>query len=379
MLEHNNRVINIEDPKSNTKLQVINKEVPLLSMPLFTQVIETFYEKVEEGKETNLEKFKRSILDQTKEYPDPIPVISLMQEGKTIPFLTLKSFSLWQGKQKSKKTTALAIAIASFINGHSNQEGTNLIGAMDGVVLFFDNEQGESYAARTMKLILDIADLETSNKLIYCDLREFSATERMEIMEAGIEGTPSVKIVVVDGVVDLMEDFMDAAEGHTTITSLLKLCSNHDIHIAGVLHQNKNDKNARAHVGSIASQKCEIEITTEVDPKDRAQSIVSCMNSRGMPFEPFAIRWDNGSLPCINQDWIQSEASAKQVNKKYEMAKELVPAIFKPLKSLTFKQVTEEIMLITKQSISTAKRSLADWVSWNLVKKEDKTYRLFAI
>ena len=372
MHEHNNRGDNLEDPKSSLKVQTTKITTPVISIGDF--------EIVEQEEETDLEKFKRSILDQTKEYPDPIPVISLMQEGKTIPFLTLKSFSLWQGKQKSKKTTALALAIASFISGNSAQEGTNLIGSMDGVVLFFDNEQGESYAARTMKLILMLANLQTSEKLIYCDLREFSATERMNIMKAGIEGTPNVKIVVVDGVVDLMEDFMDAAEGHTTITSLLKLCSIYDIHIAGVLHQNKNDKNARAHVGSIASQKCEIEISTEVDPKDRAQSMVSCMNSRGMPFEPFAIRWDKGSLPCINQDWSELKAKDANTNKNFEKAKEYVQAIFKPLTSISYTQALNAIMNATRKSESTAKRNIKDWETWNLIKKgEDKNYRLFAI
>jgi hypothetical protein len=57
------------------------------------------------------DKFFKSILDQTKEYSLPVPVISISQNGDTLPLLTRKSLSLWEGKQKSKKTTVLALAV----------------------------------------------------------------------------------------------------------------------------------------------------------------------------------------------------------------------------------------------------------------------------
>ncbi len=324
-----------------------------------------------------LEYFQQSILDQTKNYPLPVPVISIRQNAETIPFLTLKSFSLWQGKQKSKKTTALALAVAAFIRGSAFINDQVFVGEMDGVILFIDTEQGESYAARTMRLILSLADVQTSSKLIYCDLRSYSPADRMKIIKAGIETTPSIKIVVIDGIVDLLTDFMDAGEGHLTTTDILTLCSNYDIHIAGVLHQNKNDKNARAHIGTIASQKCEVEISTEVDNDDRSQSIVSCVNSRGIPFEPFAIRWDKGSLPCVSAGWNQSNATDIKSNKKLERSKEIAQSVFKPLTALTQTQAIDEVIACTMQSESTAKRLLKEWkIRKIIILGEDKHYRI---
>lgn len=257
--------------------------------------------------------FQKTILDQTKEYPPPIPIINLIQNGDVFPILTRKSYSLWQGKQKSKKTTVLAIAIASMISEIKSTDRLRFECADPGVVIFFDCEQGESFAARTMKLILKLAKLETSQRLIYSDLRELSPSQRVETIKAGIEGTENVKLVVIDGVVDLMDDFMDAKEGHTIVTDLLKLCSIFNLHIAGVIHQNKGPgKEARAHVGSISSQKCEVEITAEVDPNDRLQSVISCKESRGLPFKDFAIRWDVGALPEMVQDWCSVKSSNKQ-------------------------------------------------------------------
>ena len=74
-----------------------------------------------EQSESYYDKFRRSIMEQAKEYPLPVPVISVYQNNETIPVATLKSFSLWQGKQKSKKTTVLALAVAFLITADPNK------------------------------------------------------------------------------------------------------------------------------------------------------------------------------------------------------------------------------------------------------------------
>lgn len=328
-----------------------------------------------------LEKFRQTILDQKADYPAPVPVISIVQKDEVIPLLTLKSFSLWQGKQKSKKTTALAVTIAAFIADHGTMapipEGTFFKKGEPGVVIFFDTEQGQSFAARTMRLILNMAGLSSSSKLIYCDLREHSPGDRWKIITAGIESVPEVKIVVIDGLVDLLNDFMDAGDGHAAITEILRACSLYNIHVCGVLHQNKNDKNVRAHVGSIASQKCEMEISTEVDPQDRSQSIVSCVNSRGLPFEPFALIWKKGELPRINNDCdISARADRPKTSKYYDDRKRIADTLFKPLVTLRHTDAKKQIAGIAQCSERTAMRMIDDMVTYGFIEKgADDLYR----
>jgi hypothetical protein len=267
------------------------------------------------GKPCALERFEKSIMDQLKDYPPPAPLMYLVQHGERIPHRTKKSFSLQQGKQKSKKTTELAIEAAAYINPTPSADSIYFECVEPGVILFFDCEQGESYAARTMKLILKLANLEYSDNLVYCDLREMTPSQRLESIQAGVESMPKVKWVIIDGLVDVMNDFMSAEEGHKVITGLLSLCSKHDIHITGVLHQNKGvSKDARAHVGSIAGQKCEVEVMVERDPEDSTMSIVSAKESRGLPFEDFAIRWEKGGLPYIVQTPILTKAEARRTS-----------------------------------------------------------------
>lgn len=359
-------------------MEHVNKKIPQPDPKVFEGTAEL--KPVSENGFINKEyydKFLSTILDQSKEYPEPTPLINLIIGSEVIPLLTLKSFSLLQGKQKSKKTITLALMVAAYIRHMITVQSIYFEGVGNGTVLWFDCEQGESYAARTMKLVLKLAGIETSPRLIYCDLRQHTPTERFQIMETAIQATENVKLVIVDGLVDLMNDFMDAAEAHKIITKLLALCSAYDIHVAGVLHQNKADKNARAHIGSIGSQKGEIEISVEVDPDDKARSIVSCANLRGMPFEPFAIRWDKGHLPCIDQVYKQ-HGTKKEVSNQlnYEKCKSIAEQIFKPLTALKHKEAIAAIMQLEKVSEPTAVRRLKDYVLWEFVQKgPDNIYR----
>lgn len=323
--------------------------------------------------------FQSTILDQEKDYPLPVAVVSLKHNDDIYPMLTLKSFSLFQGKQKSKKTITLALMIAAYLRHTLSNEPVDFVGHDVGTVLWVDCEQGESYAARTMKLVLKLAGLDRSDRIVYCDFRDHGPRDRMKLIEAGIRNTPGVQLVIIDGIVDLMDDFMDAAEGHGVITRLLTLCSIHNIHICGVLHQNKADKNARAHVGSIGSQKCEIEISTEVDSSDTARSIISCVNSRGLPFQHFAVRWDKGALPCIDMSYEHGTASKTEVKagKDFERQKEIAQKVFKPFAALTHTEAQEAIMKVTERGESTATRMIKNLRGWGIiVQGGDKLYRI---
>ncbi|RZK40811.1 MAG: hypothetical protein EOO61_06270 [Hymenobacter sp.] len=105
------------------------------------------------------QQFKRSILDQSMEYIPPKSILNIVQDGETFSVFTKKSFSLLQGKQKSKKTTVLAMMVAEIINPKKKSDNIRFECPKAGRVLFFDCEQGESYGARTMHLILKLADV----------------------------------------------------------------------------------------------------------------------------------------------------------------------------------------------------------------------------
>lgn len=327
--------------------------------------------------------FESTILSQTTDYPDPEPILYFVRNGETLPMLTKGSFSLWQGKQKSKKTTVLALAVAAVITYKPSNEQVRFQSDEPGKVLFLDCEQGKSYAARTMKLVLKIADLESSQNLIYCDFREVEPRDRMMMIKAALEYHQDIKMMVIDGLVDLMEDYMSSQEGHSLIIELLKLCSQNNLHIAGVLHQNKADKNARAHIGSISSQKCEVEIMVEKDTDDSTVSIVSFKETRGLPIDDFAIRWNKGEMPCIVQQWEripQTNTGRKRLAQPNEFPEEahveILTKIFKEQVELTSTEFHEGLMaawstISDDMKLSRAK-TFRSWYVQNGYLKENK-------
>jgi hypothetical protein len=251
-----------------------------------------------------IEKYLSRIMDQEKDYPDPEAILNIIQNGVTIPFLTLEGISLWQGKQKSKKTTLLAMAVSEYISGRESFLPVRFERKIPGKVLFFDCEQGTAYAARTMKLILKLAGVKKSDNLRYIDLRKDPPYDRRELIETALSYEKDVRWIIIDGVVDLMNDFMDPKEAQPLVAWISRLASNFNLHVTGVLHQNKGDQNARAHIGSILSQKCEIEISATVNTKKPEESQITCVNNRGLRFKPFSIVWEVEQLPKICQSKI---------------------------------------------------------------------------
>jgi len=360
----------VQDTKSSNKLE--------LNPKVFEGVEEL--NPVHTNGEINDEIYQRfidSIIDQNRHYPDPTPIIKLVYKDEIFTLLTEKSFALVQGKQKSKKTVFLILLVVAFLRNTLCSDSIYLEGDHEGVALWFDTEQGESYAARTLKTILNLAGVDSTPRLIYCDLREFTPKQRVEIIQRAIEKTPNVRLVVIDGLIDLISNWREPEESHELFTKIIRWCSIYNVNITGVLHQNKADRNAREIIGTIASQKCEIEITVEVDAADKARSLVSCLNSRGLPFEPFSIRWDKGSLPFIEQEYTERVEKKKTAGDKlYERGKRVVENVFKPLAALSYTEAWKAIMNEEPCGKTTAQNRIEDYQTWGFIEMgADGKYR----
>lgn len=79
------------------------------------------------------------------------------------------------------------------------------------------------------------------------------------------------------------------------------------IHIHTILHQNKNDENARGHIGTELNNKAEIVMQIDVDKSDRAISVVEAINIRDREFEPFAFRINDEILPELVDSYQPAE------------------------------------------------------------------------
>lgn len=230
------------------------------------------------------------------------------------PSMTAGNFSLINGKAKSGKTFFLGSLIASMLDnvGQLNTIQGSLPSEKRNI-LYFDTEQSHYHAARTIKRICSLTGNPSPPNLSAYSLRPFTPAERLLFIEQKISKTPDLGAVAIDGIRDLLTlGINDEAEATSLTSKFLKWTSEYNIHLILLLHQNKNDLNARGHIGTECLNKAETTISISKDKSDIF--IVSCEYSRDISFNDFGFTIEDGG---IKETDLPSETKAATKNPQY--------------------------------------------------------------
>lgn len=160
-------------------------------------------------------------------------------------------------------------------------------------VLYIDTEQGRHHCQKVLKRILRLAGLpedKNPDNLIMLALRKYAPPIRLAIVEQAIGTIPDLGLVIIDGIRDFLYDINSPSEATDIISRFMQWTDYRQIHIHTILHQNKNDENARGHIGTELNNKAETVMQVEVDKMDRTVSVVEAIHIRDREFEPFAFR-----------------------------------------------------------------------------------------
>lgn len=214
--------------------------------------------------------------------PAEIPLICITG----IPIATLANHSLILGKKKSRKTLFITWLIQQYFLQNK--------GVPDDVIIF-DTEQGKSHVWNILEKIRRL----TGHKLPIYFMRGMAPAERRDFIKNTVKfSVKKPKIIVIDGVRDLMSNINDADETTEVIVWLETLLLEYNVHIMEILHLNKTDNNARGHIGSELLNKAQVTIELEKDEKTGV-TIVKCESSREKDFETFSFTHGIDDLPEI--------------------------------------------------------------------------------
>lgn len=228
---------------------------------------------------TEIKSFDWRAFQITTEPEEATPLLTI--EGATIA--TAGNYSHVIGKKKSRKSLFLTWLISQYY-GNQGEE-----------ILLFDTEQGQRHVWRALDRIKRM----TGHTVGTFYLRGQSPLERRQIIQQVVSEYPTrPKIVIIDGIRDLLSNINDPDQVSELLTWLEKLTLENSLHVINVLHMNKTDNNARGHLGSELLNKSEVTIELELDEKAEC-TIVKCESSRDIPFEPFAFRHDVNGLPEV--------------------------------------------------------------------------------
>jgi hypothetical protein len=247
--------------------------------------------------------------------------ICLEFHGKNGPAIvgTYGNFSAVIGKAKSRKTFLVSLILSSFITLRLFMGRIKaVVQGQKNKILLFDTEQSKFHLQKVVKRILLLAgNSNAENFEAYC-LRTFDPKTRLGLMKWKIENTPDAALVVIDGIRDVVFDINDAKEATDIVTDLMRLSEEMGVHIIVVIHQNKNDNNARGHLGTEIINKAESVLQVSKDSNNDRISIVEAERCREKEFDPFAFTITEEGMPEILGDWLsakQTETDGKRVRK----------------------------------------------------------------
>lgn len=230
-------------------------------------------DQTEEQVDDMLEKLKRMRVDSTIPVVAPPVCIEILMSHKTYVFGSYGNFSLVQGKAKSRKSYFISCLAAAAI---SPQIVSNTFrGQLNGrKCIYIDTEQGDYHAAKVKRRIQSMAGLEPEKNYDQLEFFKFRALdtnrERMQFVELIFQTIEDIGFMVIDGIADLASKGVNDEEEATLIASkLLKWTADYNCHITIVLHENKNDRNAKGHLGAYLVQKAETTLSAKKSDRNK--------------------------------------------------------------------------------------------------------------
>ena len=250
-----------------------------------------------------------AVINPARKYEKDTPI--MCYNGTA--FATLRNFSVVIGLPKSRKTWFSQMVAGSFlaaqVGKHYDDKLTSYkINDGNASVLIIDTEQGDYRAAKMQSTIAAIAGLDTEQVgkyLTTLSMRKFGsdisfiATVAKMIMQRP-------KLVIIDGIADLVTNPNDPAQSAIIYQFLLQASAKYNCHIMVVIHANQSalskDKaepmsRGRGHLGSDLERKSEANIWLEKPETDSTVTNVFFTSTRDKTPENFAFRIDGNGMP----------------------------------------------------------------------------------
>lgn len=214
-----------------------------------------------------------------------------------IPIATEGNISAVVGEAKSKKTFLCSALIGGLLNP-TQRSDFGIHNLPQTEVLWVDTEQSRTHVQLTARRVHLLAgyDPDVSNDHFrMLALREVEPKLRSKLLFEALQAWKP-RVVVIDGISDLIYNTNDLEESETLITQLMATSSRLKCHIVVVLHTNPNSDKARGHIGSALLRKAETVIYVR---KAGECSIAEPQFTRNEPFERFAFRINAEGLPEV--------------------------------------------------------------------------------
>ena len=287
-------------------------------------------------------------------------------DGKNIG--TTQSFVTFQGLPKAGKSTFITSVVASAFTSWDIFSCKLVFPADRKRLCYVDTESSDYDYYRVLERIRQqiITDFLPHNFDSFL-FREDTPAEIKEMVEAYLEENKDCSIIILDGVLDLIQDFNNVEQSFFLVQWLKKITKKYDLLVLLVLHLGKKDQNSLGHIGSYLDRKSQSVLKIEKNKENKTLNLTPQFLRSSEDFEPISIMYQSNS-------WYQVENDKKTTDYIFGIEKiTLLNKILDIPKSYT--QLISDLSEITGKSNTTAKKQIKNWLLDGSILKVDNLYK----
>jgi hypothetical protein len=287
-------------------------------------------------------------------------------DGKNIG--TTQSFVTFQGLPKAGKSTFITSVVASAFTTWDIFSCKLVFPANRKRLCYVDTESSDYDYYRVLERIRQqiITDFLPHNFDSFL-FREDSPAEIKEMVEAYLEENKDCSIIILDGVLDLIQDFNNVEQSFFLVQWLKKITKKYDLLVLLVLHLGKKDQNSLGHIGSYLDRKSQSVLKIEKNKENKTLNLTPQFLRSSEDFEPISIMYQSNS-------WYQVENDKKTTD--YIFGIEKITLLNKVLDiPKSYSQLISDLSEITGKSNTTVKKQIKNWLLDGSIIKVDNLYK----
>ena len=272
------------------------------------------------------------------------------------------------GKPKSRKSVVAHSIIGAALSGAACLGIEANLSSSDEVALI-DTEQSRHDLKRSLNRMQNLVKIETFPEAFKCySVRQLNPFKIKSVIKT-ISENPKVKLIVIDGGLDLILNMNDVIEAKETVDFIKKILEENKICLVMIIHQSKSTNFTIGHFGSFMDRFVQTNI--EVTKLDNGNSEIKAQLMRSDDnFKPYEFYWNyNDNNYSIN--WVESlEVTAtdpKDFDKEAHANK--LRLIFTQKEILIYKDLLTKIKLEYKKSEYWAKACVVYLYEIDLLEK----------
>lgn len=306
------------------------------------------------------------------------PNIELPQENVLISIQSKKVLSegniaIISGKPKSRKSVVAHSVIMSAVSGYPVLGVECNLPNNTSEVILIDTEQNKHDLHTSLCRMKSLVNMDVfpTNLRVY-SFRQLNAEQIKASIETLLNENKHIRLIVIDGMLDLIFNMNDVIEVKNTIDFIKRLLTNFPVSIVGVLHQSRATNFTIGHIGAFMDRFAQ-SIIDVTKLEDGSSEIKSNMMRSDADFKPFTFYWNyNQNNYTVN--WMEeNEIVLNKVSDYSEhQHQDKLNKIFSVKSEYLYKDILKSFEREYKKSNYWCKQLTEHLFTINLISKTDK-------